>query len=281
MSWAVPDTCVYCSKETVPRLSSKRIQNPLSQSNMYNPDTDEMRRIGNRWALAFVGLGLCALAGHLSMAAGFSVAGERLTRTLRNMAFNSMVRRFFHINLGSSVVHTLSTWVVFTIVCRRFAQGLVQYLYMYLLSPWYSAPSLREPSVRVVTTLRVAHSGNVGRYGGLEGVALRLERCPQLYSRASFQEQDLNSIQPSVILTESGAYPVLTFSFIFFTADPPRYRLVRQRRDCGRRANIPPRGRRICRECWYSSVRILWDYIHVMVVKARIHPCSRRACPQP
>lgn len=63
------------------------------QGNLYNPDTDEMRRIGNRWALAFVGLGLCALVGHVTLATGFAIAGERLTRTLRNMAFKAMVER--------------------------------------------------------------------------------------------------------------------------------------------------------------------------------------------
>lgn len=64
------------------------------QSNLYNPDKDEMRRMGNRWALGFVGLGFCALVGHVILATGFSVAGERLTRTLRNMAFTAMVRAF-------------------------------------------------------------------------------------------------------------------------------------------------------------------------------------------
>lgn len=59
---------------------------------MYNPDADEMKRISNRWAIAFVGLGVCALFGNLAVACGFSVTGERLTRTLRNMAFESMVR---------------------------------------------------------------------------------------------------------------------------------------------------------------------------------------------
>lgn len=61
------------------------------QSNLYNYDTDEMRRVGNLWALAFVGLGICALIGHVTLAIGFAVAGERLTRTLRNMAFKAMV----------------------------------------------------------------------------------------------------------------------------------------------------------------------------------------------
>lgn len=61
------------------------------QSNLYITDTDEMQRIGNRWALGFVGLGICALIGHVTLATGFSVAGERLTRTMRNMAFKAMV----------------------------------------------------------------------------------------------------------------------------------------------------------------------------------------------
>lgn len=63
----------------------------VEQSNLYNSDTDEMRKTGNLWALAFVGLGICAFVGHVTLATGFAVAGERLTRTLRNMAFKAMV----------------------------------------------------------------------------------------------------------------------------------------------------------------------------------------------
>ncbi|CAM9424622.1 unnamed protein product [Ascophyllum nodosum] len=62
------------------------------QSNLYNPDTDEMRRVGNSWALGFLGLAVCAFVGHAILATGFAVAGERMTRTLRNMAFKAMVR---------------------------------------------------------------------------------------------------------------------------------------------------------------------------------------------
>lgn len=59
---------------------------------MYDDDLDEVRRVGNLWSLGFVGLALCAFSGNIMLALGFSVAGERMTRTLRNMAFNSMVR---------------------------------------------------------------------------------------------------------------------------------------------------------------------------------------------
>lgn len=61
------------------------------QSNLYLEDTDEMQRIGNRWALGFVALSVCTMLGNLALATGFAVAGERMTRTLRNMAFNAMV----------------------------------------------------------------------------------------------------------------------------------------------------------------------------------------------
>ncbi|CAM9424479.1 unnamed protein product [Ascophyllum nodosum] len=64
----------------------------IAQSNLYNPDTDEMRRVGNSWALGFLGLAVCAFVGHVILATGFAVAGERMTRTLRNMAFKAMVR---------------------------------------------------------------------------------------------------------------------------------------------------------------------------------------------
>lgn len=50
-----------------------------------------MRKIGNRWALGFLGLGICTLLGNLALSVGFAVPGERLTRTLRNMAFKAMV----------------------------------------------------------------------------------------------------------------------------------------------------------------------------------------------
>ena len=63
----------------------------VAQSNLYNPDTDEMRRVGNSWALGFLRLAFCAFVGHVILAAGFAVAGERMTRTLRNMAFKAMV----------------------------------------------------------------------------------------------------------------------------------------------------------------------------------------------
>lgn len=63
-----------------------------AQSNLYKEDKDELRRVGNLWALGFIGLALCALCGRLALETGFGVAGERLTRTLRNMAFNAMVR---------------------------------------------------------------------------------------------------------------------------------------------------------------------------------------------
>lgn len=63
------------------------------QSNLYEPDTDRMTTIGNRWALGFVGLGFCALIGHFMLSTGFAVAGERMTRSLRKMAFEAMVRR--------------------------------------------------------------------------------------------------------------------------------------------------------------------------------------------
>ena len=51
-----------------------------------------MQTIGNRWALGFVGLGLCALVGNVILSTGFAVAGERMTRSLRKMAFEAMVR---------------------------------------------------------------------------------------------------------------------------------------------------------------------------------------------
>eukprot|EP00752_Nemacystus_decipiens_P011582 g10286.t1 len=62
------------------------------QSNMYLPDKEEMRKIGNRWAMGFVALGLCTMLGNVALSLGFAVSGERMTRKLRNMAFRAMVR---------------------------------------------------------------------------------------------------------------------------------------------------------------------------------------------
>ena len=50
-----------------------------------------MRKIGNRWALGFLGLGICTMLGNLALSVGFAVSGERMTRILRNMAFKAMV----------------------------------------------------------------------------------------------------------------------------------------------------------------------------------------------
>lgn len=97
----------------------RRLPHSLSQSNMYNPDTDELRRVGNLWALGFVGLGLCALCGHMAMAIGFSVSGERLTRTLRNMAFNAMVR-----NRSWSIISCHSE------SCEEYALGVHPYIHI-------------------------------------------------------------------------------------------------------------------------------------------------------
>ncbi|CAN0457327.1 unnamed protein product, partial [Ectocarpus sp. 12 AP-2014] len=72
------------------------------QSNLYREDVDEMRTIGNRWALGFVGLGLIALVGNFILSTGFAVAGERMTRTLRKMAFEAMVNPHATVSCGSS-----------------------------------------------------------------------------------------------------------------------------------------------------------------------------------
>lgn len=47
----------------------------------------QIRESGERWAMGFVALAALALVGFGSMSYGFSVAGERLTRRLRENAF--------------------------------------------------------------------------------------------------------------------------------------------------------------------------------------------------
>ncbi|CAM9873859.1 unnamed protein product [Hapterophycus canaliculatus] len=57
------------------------------QANLYSEDADEVRSVGEKWSLGFVGLAVVAIVGHCAMAYGFSVAGERLTRRLREIGF--------------------------------------------------------------------------------------------------------------------------------------------------------------------------------------------------
>ncbi|CAM9814882.1 unnamed protein product, partial [Sphacelaria rigidula] len=47
----------------------------------------QIREVGEIWSLAFVALAVVAILGHCCMAYGFSVAGERLTRRLREIGF--------------------------------------------------------------------------------------------------------------------------------------------------------------------------------------------------
>ncbi|CAM9429594.1 unnamed protein product [Ascophyllum nodosum] len=62
------------------------------QSNLYGTDADKIRKLGETWSLGFVALAIVALVGHMSMSYGFSVAGERLTRRLREIAFKAILR---------------------------------------------------------------------------------------------------------------------------------------------------------------------------------------------
>ncbi|CAM9430112.1 unnamed protein product, partial [Ascophyllum nodosum] len=62
------------------------------QSNLYGTDADKIREMGEKWSLGFVALAIAAVVGHTSMSYGFSVAGERLTRRLREIAFKAILR---------------------------------------------------------------------------------------------------------------------------------------------------------------------------------------------
>eukprot|EP00903_Cladosiphon_okamuranus_P008530 g8189.t1 len=62
------------------------------QNNLYATDPDKVREVGEKWSLGFVGLAAVAIVGHTAMAYGFSVAGERLTRRLREVGFKSILR---------------------------------------------------------------------------------------------------------------------------------------------------------------------------------------------
>ncbi|CAN0102225.1 unnamed protein product [Pylaiella littoralis] len=62
------------------------------QNNLYATDPDKVREVGEKWSLGFVGLAALAVVGHCSMNYGFSVAGERLTRRLREIAFKAILR---------------------------------------------------------------------------------------------------------------------------------------------------------------------------------------------
>ncbi|CAN0289073.1 unnamed protein product, partial [Ectocarpus sp. 12 AP-2014] len=62
------------------------------QNNLYATDPDKVRSVGEKWSLGFVGLAAVAIVGHCTMAYGFSVAGERLTRRLREIGFKAILR---------------------------------------------------------------------------------------------------------------------------------------------------------------------------------------------
>ncbi|CAN0433901.1 unnamed protein product, partial [Discosporangium mesarthrocarpum] len=54
----------------------------------FEPKTHtQIRQGGFDWAMAFVGLALLTFLGNTLSSYGFSVAGERLTRRLREMCF--------------------------------------------------------------------------------------------------------------------------------------------------------------------------------------------------
>ncbi|CAM9999696.1 unnamed protein product, partial [Laminaria digitata] len=62
------------------------------QSNLYSTNVDTLREVGEHWSLGFVGLAVVAVVGHCCMSYGFSVAGERLTRRLREIGFKAILR---------------------------------------------------------------------------------------------------------------------------------------------------------------------------------------------
>lgn len=62
------------------------------QSNYYLTDTDEMRKNGDKWSLAFVAMAGGAIIGYSLLSKGFSTSGERLTHRMRLMSFKSILR---------------------------------------------------------------------------------------------------------------------------------------------------------------------------------------------
>lgn len=60
------------------------------QSIFYYTDPDEMRHAGYRWIIGFVVLAVAVVAGYTAMSGGFATAGERMTRRLRQTAFNAV-----------------------------------------------------------------------------------------------------------------------------------------------------------------------------------------------
>jgi ABC-type multidrug transport system fused ATPase/permease subunit len=51
-----------------------------------------LRKTGNNWVLGFLGLAGGAILGYLLLGWGFATAGERMTRRLRQSAFEAIVR---------------------------------------------------------------------------------------------------------------------------------------------------------------------------------------------
>jgi ATP-binding cassette subfamily B (MDR/TAP) protein 1 len=61
-------------------------------SNFYTESAANMRLLNYRFAFGFLGLALMALVGHVAFGCCFSVAGYRLTRRMRTMSFEAIVR---------------------------------------------------------------------------------------------------------------------------------------------------------------------------------------------
>ena len=62
----------------------------LVQNAFYEPTAAEVRRQGNLWVIGFVVMAGGAVTGHLLLAYGFATAGERMTRRLRETAFEAV-----------------------------------------------------------------------------------------------------------------------------------------------------------------------------------------------
>mmetsp|Transcript_14361 Transcript_14361/g.20338 ORF Transcript_14361/g.20338 Transcript_14361/m.20338 type:complete len:1250 (-) Transcript_14361:58-3807(-) len=62
------------------------------QDAFYITDKDKMRDVGFKWTAGFVGLAGLAIIGYIMLTTGFAVSSERLTRRLREMAFESILR---------------------------------------------------------------------------------------------------------------------------------------------------------------------------------------------
>eukprot|EP00953_Heterococcus_sp_UTEX-ZZ885_P013591 7765-Heterococcus_DN1.PRE.3 len=66
------------------------------QNSFFLTDAEELRTTGNNWVCAFLGLAAASILGYMLLGWGFATAGERMTRRLRESAFEATSHMLSH-----------------------------------------------------------------------------------------------------------------------------------------------------------------------------------------